>query len=101
MRKVSIVTASMLALSLAALGASACEAGNRKHRKHKHHNRDEAAIILAFHTMYGVDGPFIGEENAIRGIVGDEAPWEIESVRGSLDTDGHLKITVRGLVFKD
>jgi hypothetical protein len=63
-----------------------------------HHSR----AIMDFQTMYGVDGPFIGEKNAIRGVVGDELPWEIEkSISGELDTRGHLLIVVRGLVFKD
>jgi len=49
--------------------------------------------------MYGVDGPFVGDANPIRGVVGDELPWEVASARGRLDTDGHLRIHVRGLVF--
>jgi len=58
--------------------------------------------ILTFQTMYGVDGPFVGETNPIRDVVGDELPWEIVGfARGSLDTAGHLKILVRGLVFAD
>ena len=57
--------------------------------------------LLAFGTMYGVDGPFIGETNAIRGVVGDELPWEIGVGKGSLTENGHLRIKVRGLVFKD
>ena len=57
--------------------------------------------ILAFGTMYGVDGPFVGEENAIRGVPGDEAPWGVARATGSLDTRGHLVIRVRGLVFTD
>src|SRR5262249_941129 len=57
--------------------------------------------ILSFETMYGVDGPFVGEDFPIRGIVGDELPWEIEEVNGSLNTRGRLRIKVRGLVFKD
>jgi hypothetical protein len=56
--------------------------------------------LLAFDTMYGVDGPFIGETNAIRGVVGDELPWEIAVGKGSLKENGHLKIKIRGLVFK-
>jgi hypothetical protein len=51
--------------------------------------------------MYGVDGPFLGEANAIREVEGDEAPWVIRSARGWLDTRGHLRIQVRGLVFAD
>ncbi|HEU5180970.1 MAG TPA: hypothetical protein VFW45_09265 [Candidatus Polarisedimenticolia bacterium] len=58
--------------------------------------------ILAFDTMYGVEGPLLGSANAIRGVVGDEAPWEIAHfIRGRLDTSGRLKIAVRGLVFAD
>lgn len=58
--------------------------------------------ILAFDTMYGVEGPLLDPANAIRGIVGDEAPWEIEHfIRGRLDTSGRLRIVVKGLVFAD
>jgi hypothetical protein len=57
--------------------------------------------LLSFRTMYGVDGPFVGSD-VIRGIVGDDLPWEVgHFVNGSLTTDGHLKIIVRGLVFPD
>jgi len=62
----------------------------------------KAKDLLTFRTMYGVDGPFVGAANPIREVIGDELPWAIEkSIRGKLETDGHLKITVRGLVFKD
>jgi hypothetical protein len=62
----------------------------------------EAPTILAFSTMYGVEGPFLGATNAIRGVVGDEAPWVITRfIRGRLDTTGRLRILVRGLVFAD
>ena len=54
--------------------------------------------ILAFSTMYGVDGPFIND-SSIRGVLGDELPWSIKNARGSLGTDGRLRISVRGLVF--
>jgi hypothetical protein len=63
--------------------------------------KHESHTLLAFATMYGVDGPFIGETNAIRGVIGDELPWEITVGKGSLKTNGHLKVKVRGLVFKD
>ena len=39
--------------------------------------KHESHSLLTFETMYGVDGPFIGEANAIRGVVGDELPREI------------------------
>ncbi len=61
-----------------------------------------AKKILAFHTMFGVDGLFVGEANPVRDIVGDDLPWEVAKfARGKLDTKGHLEILVKGLVFKD
>ena len=63
--------------------------------------RTGPAVILAFGTMYGVDEAFVGEANPIRGVVGDELPWQVESARGRLDASGHLKLRVRGLVFTD
>jgi hypothetical protein len=65
-------------------------------------NNHRLPAILAFDTMYGVEGPLLGSANAIRGVVGDEAPWEIAHyIRGRLDTSGRLKIAVKGLVFAD
>jgi len=57
--------------------------------------------LLSFGTMYGVDGPFLGSTNEIRDVEGDDLPWVVESARGSLDSTGHLRIHVRGLVFAD
>lgn len=57
--------------------------------------------VVAFHAMYGVDGPFVGAGNPIRTLPGDDLPWEVGIVNGSLTTNGHLRIVVRGLVFKD
>jgi hypothetical protein len=58
--------------------------------------------ILQFRTMYGVDGPFVGDANPVRSINGDDLPWEIaKSIRGRLESSGRLQIRVRGLVFKD
>jgi len=86
MRLVRTMMVGCLAMLAAATDAPA------KHASHQ---------LLAFGTMYGVDGPFIGETNAIRGVVGDELPWEIGVGKGSLTENGHLRIKVRGLVFKD
>jgi hypothetical protein len=61
----------------------------------------EGKNLQTFDAMYGVDGPFVGEGFPIRGIPGDELPWEVREAKGKLDTDGHLTIRVRGLVFKD
>jgi hypothetical protein len=71
-------------------------------REDMREDRSPIPRILAFDTMYGVDGPFVGDANPIRGIIGDEAPWVVaRSVHGSLDVLGHLRIRVRGLVFKN
>lgn len=59
-----------------------------------------AETIVSFTTMFGVDGGFV-KHNPIRGVRGDELPWELTSASGSLTTDGHLVLTIRGLVFKD
>jgi hypothetical protein len=56
-------------------------------------------VILAFNAMYGVNGPFIGATNAIRGVSGDELPWIVKSAKGSLTSGGKLTINVKGLVF--
>jgi len=66
------------------------------------HAKDRNRVVLDFATMYGVDEAFVGEENPIRGIVGDELPWTIAGgVHGRLTNRGHLRIRVRGLVFTD
>jgi hypothetical protein len=55
--------------------------------------------VLEFKTMVGVDGPFRGAANAIRGIPGAGAPWRIDDVNGELRSDGKLEIDVEGLVL--
>jgi hypothetical protein len=71
---------------------------------HGHGNEgdhQDMPTILAFGTMYGVDGGFVGGANPIRGTVGDEAPWKLTSAQGFLGANGHLRIRVRGLIFGD
>lgn len=79
----------VLGLSLAAWGLASAPA-----------NADEPKMIIGFKTLYGVDGPFV-DNDVIRGVVGDELPWKVEKARGSLDSDGHLSVKVKGLVFTD
>src|SRR5437016_2803378 len=93
-----------IAVTLAALLIALSPAAFAKHGKSGHHHghlRDRVPFILAFGTMYGVDGPFIGSTNSIRGTEGDEVAWKLTSARGFLGTDGHLRIRVRGLIFGD
>ena len=59
---------------------------------------EDGRPFLSFGSMYGVDGAFISN-NVIRGVLGDELPWQIKSAHGKLTSDGHLRISVRGLVF--
>jgi hypothetical protein len=57
--------------------------------------------VLEFSTMAPVTGPYVGATNPIRGINGGGLPWQIESGRGELSTDGHLEVRVAGLVLLD
>ena len=66
--------------------------------KSSNNRDDDRALFLTFGSMYGVDGAFVNNDS-IRGVKGDELPWEVDSARGTLTTDGHLRISVRGLVF--
>lgn len=93
MNRLFVLAPLMLALAGASLAASPPVPDRPDHG-----NR----TILAFHSMYGVDGPFVGEANPVRDVVGDELPWEVKGfVLGDLDSRGHLTILVRGLVFAD
>jgi hypothetical protein len=94
----AILAASGLALAAAAhegMNHQGQNEGNHPPKPHVRHT------ILAFDTMYGVDGPFVGDGNPVRGVPGDESPWVVDRAFGTLDIDGNLVIVVRGLVFKD
>ena len=96
MRK--LATSAIVILFLVAVSFAASSGG----KKSKGQKGQGTRIIMTFHTMYAVDGPFVGDANPIRGVNGDELPWEIENfIRGKLDSTGNLQILVRGLVFKD
>jgi len=67
-----------------------------------------AKIILQFHTMYGVNGPFLSHnpsvdsDPTVRGILGDYQPWQIaKSVEGKLFSNGKLIINIKGLIFNN
>ena len=92
--------AMFLALVLCAVAGVAIAAGS--HPKQINSDAHGLPFILTFDTMYAVDGPLLGETNAIRGVVGDEAPWTIAHfAKGRLDKSGRLQILVKGLVFAD
>ena len=46
--------------------------------------------VLKFDTMVGVDGPFVGSSNPIRGVNGGGLPWQIAKGKGELESDGSL-----------
>ena len=61
----------------------------------------EALPVVRFSTMAGIQKPFLGDAGlaAFRGVHGGGAPWVISEGRGTLTSDGHLKVRVRGLVL--
>jgi hypothetical protein len=99
MRKIFV----LLAVSLLAASTMTIAAHSRHgHDQAGEHSDQGLPFILTFDTMYPVDGPLLGETNAIRGIVGDEAPWRVDHfIKGRLFKNGRLQILVRGLVFAD
>src|SRR5262245_30290353 len=81
-------------ITLAALMICASPATLARHRHSRsqrlHLGEDfDPPIILAFGTMYGVDGPFLGGANPIRNTPGDDEAWKLTSARGFLTTTGH------------
>jgi hypothetical protein len=61
----------------------------------------ETLTLLRFSTLAGIQKPFLGDAglSAFRGVHGGGAPWIISEGTGSLRSDGHLKVRVRGLVL--
>jgi hypothetical protein len=55
--------------------------------------------VLEFQTMVGVNGPFLGTLNPIRGINGGGLPWVLDAAKGELKDDGKLEVQVKGLVI--
>jgi hypothetical protein len=85
MRKWTIVAALVLGVALIAQASAVGSSGGE--------------TVLKFDTMVGVDGPFRGATNAIRGVPGAGAPWRVDSVDGKLKAGGRLDIDVEGLVL--
>src|SRR5262245_39140776 len=82
------------------LTAAACLAISAPYTAHAIHRHHVPKTLVAFSSLYGVDGPFVGSANPVRGIPGDGLPWEPPRfVDAKLTTDGLLFIVVRGLVL--
>lgn len=96
------IIANGLALALVALVAAPALGRDDGRHDRNHHHHAHGGLLLAWQSMAGVDGPFLGDANELRGVEGDELPWEIErSASGSLTVSGRLAINVRGLVFPE
>ncbi len=87
--------------AVAVLGsAAALSADDRGHDGNRGNDRDkDKETILEFETMTGVPRPYTGSANAIRGVAGGGLPWVVAAARGELGADGHLQVTVKGLVL--
>src|SRR5512139_3130182 len=72
----------LFALTLALVSSWAAASPSDHGEKGREHRPQR---LLAFGTMYGVDGPFLGSANEIRDVEGDDLPWVVQSARGSLD----------------
>ena len=59
---------------------------------------DQGDSILEFESMTPVTGPAVGAVND-RGITGGGFPWAITSGSGEVDSNGHVDVTVKGLVI--
>ncbi len=80
-------------LLVAAVGAvSLIGAGSGTVLAHESHR------LLEFDSMTGVNGAAVGTVNH-RGIIGGGLPWSIKSGRGSVDGNGEVEVTVKGLVI--
>lgn len=80
-----VVVAAVGALSLAGAGSVSVGA----------HEGDR---LVEFESMTPVTGAAVGTVND-RGIKGGGLPWVITSGSGSVDRQGHVSVTVRGLII--
>jgi hypothetical protein len=87
MKKTVIAATAALVLSLAGLVVGTSASGS------------DGKDVLEWDVMAGVDAPFTGPTNPIRGIGGGGVPWSVDVARGELRTDGRLELKVEGLVL--
>jgi hypothetical protein len=81
-----LLVAAMGALSLAAVGSATVLA----HDDHR---------ILQFDSMTAVTGAAVGPAVNDRGLTGGGLPWVISTGSGSVTRDGHVQVSVTGLVI--
>jgi hypothetical protein len=62
MNKLTAVIPVLLAFASATVAADTIDDSQNSHGR---------KTILSFRTMYGVDGPFVGDANPVRDVIGD------------------------------
>jgi hypothetical protein len=96
MRKTVIAAVAALVLSVAGLvvGTSASGSGGSDGS-----DGSGGKDVLEWDVMAGVDAPFTGPTNPIRGMGGGGVPWSVDVAKGELRTNGRLELEVEGLVL--
>jgi hypothetical protein len=84
-----LLVAALGALSLVALGSATVLA---------HDGHGDTHSILEFNSMTPVSGAAVGAPTD-RHITGAGKPWVITSGTGEVDRNGHIQVTVKGLVL--
>ena len=59
---------------------------------------DEGGTVISFQSMTPITGAAVGAVND-RGLTAGGFPWTIKSGTGSVDRQGHVSATVKGLVL--
>lgn len=86
-----LMVAAVGALSLAAVGSATVLA---------HDGQSDGHRILEFHSMTPVTGAAVGAVNN-RGLTGGGKAWAITSGSGEVDRNGHVMVSVTGLVIPE
>jgi hypothetical protein len=73
--------------ALALVGAGTVSAG-----------ADEGGTVITFQSMTPITGSLVGQVND-RGLTGGGLPWKITSGSGTVDRNGHVSASVKGLVL--
>jgi hypothetical protein len=83
---VKLLVGALSALSLAVVGSATALA-------------DEDHSILVFDSMTPVAGTAVGPAVNDRGLTGGGVPWAITSGRGAVTRNGHVEVSVTGLII--
>jgi hypothetical protein len=62
---------------------------------------DEGGTVIKFQSMTPVAAPFLSPHMNDRNLIGGGIPWKITSGTGAVTRDGHVSVSVTGLVLAD